>query len=258
VKRDCDLAVVDIGNTSVKVATMMDCELVVHTVGHREKDWENEVVAFPKSLHGTRPTHWTIASVNQKRASALEKSILAENPNAYIRWIKHHDVPMNTCVDEPTKLGIDRLLSGFIASNRYPTPLVIVSFGTAVTVDWVGIDKIFAGGLIIPGLQLQSDSLSLRTEALPELQWGETETISIPGTNTLSAIRSGIILGLASAIDGFVIRYAQQSHRSPPEINTIITGGDAETITPHLKCRHQYAPHLVCHALMMLEKGDET
>ena len=251
-KRDSDLAVVDIGNTSVKVATWHQLELKVRSVGHQQINWESEVTQFPTQIHGDTPKNWCIASVNEKRAAMLEESIRNHHPSASIRWITHRDIPMESSVDAPDKLGVDRFLSGFIAARLYKPPIVIISFGTAVTIDWVGADGVFAGGMILPGLQLQSDSLSLRTEALPQLQWDRPVKLSVPGKNTQSAIRGGIVLGLASAIDGFVSRYAEQNEIPSESIQTIVTGGDAETIMPHLRTRHEFAPNLVCHALMTL------
>lgn len=247
-----DLAVVDIGNTSAKVAMCIHNELKVQSIGHQQSDWEAEVARFPTQLHGSAPKHWLIASVNQKRSSTLSSFLQKHHPSASVHWVRHHDVPMDSSVDFPDKLGIDRLLSGFMAAKQYNTPLVIVSFGTAVTIDWIGADSVFAGGMILPGLQLQSESLSLRAEALPELQWEENPKLEVPGKNTLSAIRSGIVLSLAASIDGFVLRYAEQHGLDPQQIRTIITGGDAETIMPHLRVDHEFAPNLVCRALITL------
>ena len=46
-----DLAVVDIGNTSAKVAMCIHNELKVQSIGHQQSDWEAEVARFPTQLH---------------------------------------------------------------------------------------------------------------------------------------------------------------------------------------------------------------
>ena len=245
-------AFVDIGNTSAKVATHVDSKLQVKAIDYHKEDWPHQVAHFPKSIHGKDIDRWVIASVNQAKLETLEHSIRLQQDKPVIQKVGYQDIPMETSVDHPQSLGIDRLLSGFMATKRFGAPLVVISFGTAVTIDWVDEQGVFAGGLILPGMQLQSDSLSVRTEALPEIQWEGDITVSLPGKNTQSAIRSGITLGLASAIDGLVGRYAEASRLPMDRIQTVITGGNAELITQHLQCKHHIATNLVCHALMEL------
>ena len=245
-------AFVDIGNTSAKVATHVDSKLQVEAIDYSKEDWPHQVAQFPKSIHEKDIDHWVIASVNQVRFETLEHLIRLQQNKPVIQKVRYQDIPMVTSVDQPQSLGIDRLLSGFMATKRFGAPLVVISFGTAVTIDWVDTEGVFAGGLILPGMQLQSDSLSVRTEALPEIQWGSDVTISLPAKNTQSAIQSGIILGLASAIDGLVGRYTKASRLPKNRIHTVITGGNAELITQHLHCKHHVATNLVCHALMEL------
>jgi len=243
-------AFVDIGNTSAKVATHVASKLHVKAIDYRREDWPHHVAQFPQTIHGKEVDCWVVASVNQARSQTLEILIRRQQPQTPIRQVGYQDVPMKTSVEQPNRLGIDRLLSGFMAAKRFGTPVVVVSFGTAVTIDWVDQDGIFCGGLILPGMQLQSDSLCSRTEALPEIQWEGDVTITLPGRNTQSAVRSGIILGLASAIDGVVGRYAEASEISKDRVQTVITGGNAELITQHLRCTHHVVTNLVCHALM--------
>ena len=246
------IAVVDVGNTSTKLATLREDELQVRSFSYQKDGWSQLAIRYPASVHDAPIRHWRIASVNKNRSAELETCILDENPNALIHRVGHHDVPMKTSVDHPERLGIDRLLSGYMAAKCFDTPLIVVSFGTAVTVDWVNSDKIFCGGLIIPGIQLQAESLALGAEALPKIQWTGEDDLFIPGKNTESAIRSGILLGLASAIDGLVHRFAEQNQTTPAQINIVITGGNATAITTHLRITHQIAPNLVCQALMEL------
>ena len=101
-----------------------------------------------------------------------------------------------------------------------------------MTIDWIDSEGKFAGGSVLPGIQLQTESLALRTERLPEVKWTKPGPISLPGKNTSDAIRSGVILGLASAIDGLINQYAEQFSIAAGKLRTVITGGDAEWVTP--------------------------
>ncbi|MEC8474761.1 MAG: type III pantothenate kinase [Planctomycetota bacterium] len=253
-KRGQDLAFVDIGNTSAKVAVVSETKLIVESYVYQNTDWHQSVSQFPKEITGSTPEQWLIASVNQERANTLEVAIESKQDDPVIHRIRHQDVPLSTTVDHPDQLGIDRLLSGFMASTLFDPPLIVVSFGTAVTIDWIDSEGNFAGGSILPGIQLQSESLALRTERLPEVKWTKSGPISLPGKNTSDAIRSGVILGLASAIDGMITLYAEQNSIARGKIQTLITGGDAGLVTPYLRSPHLPQSNLVCHALLELSK----
>jgi len=73
-----------------------------------------------------------------------------------------------------------------------------------------------------------------------------------PGKNTEEAIRLGIVVGVAAAIDRIVGMYASGSDRADPGV--LLTGGDAAAISPHLKCRHRHRPELVCRGLADLPR----
>ena len=58
-------------------------------------------------------------------------------------------------MDEPAKVGIDRLLNVFAASAlvKPGEPAIVVDAGSAVTVDLLHEDGSFAGGAIFPGMR---------------------------------------------------------------------------------------------------------
>ena len=55
----------------------------------------------------------------------------------------------------------------------------------------------------------------------------------IIGTNTIDSMRSGILFGNASMIDGMIDRLTERLGKTP---TVVATGGIAETIVP--LCRH--------------------
>lgn len=100
---------------------------------------------------------------------------------------------------QPTKLGADRLVSLLGVCSRLPAshpPFVLASFGTATTIDTVGPDDTFIGGLIFPGPALMRSSLARGTANLPLAEGTVTE---FP-TDTHQAIVSGIAAAQAGAV----------------------------------------------------------
>jgi len=93
---------------------------------------------------------------------------------------------------------------------------VIVSMGTAITIDVVGARGEFKGGLIAPGLRLMSRALHDHTALLPAVEPARRR--SALGRHTRGAIEAGI----SFAAEG-LIRAAVAQHRG----RVFGTGGDA-------------------------------
>ena len=79
-------------------------------------------------------------------------------------------VPMPVRVAEPDKVGTDRLLLALGAKTVAGAPCIVVSAGTAITVDVVDADGFFAGGAIAPGFGLAADALHEKTAFLPRVR----------------------------------------------------------------------------------------
>ena len=113
-------------------------------------------------------------------------------------------------------VGADRLAQASAAWFRAKGPCVVVSMGTAITVDVVSARGEFSGGLIAPGLRLMARALHEHTALLPEIE--PVRRRSPVGRDTREAIEAGISL----AAEG-LIRTALHRHRG----RVFGTGGDA-------------------------------
>jgi type III pantothenate kinase len=131
-------------------------------------------------------------------------------------------------MDNPRELGADRLVNAVAAYEIFRAACVVVDFGTAITYDVVSADGDYLGGIISPGVQISLEALSSRAAKLPTIDLGEPRTLI--GKSTVDAIRSGVIYGFASAVDGIVARLRAELG---PDVATIATGGLARVIVPH-------------------------
>ena len=132
---------------------------------------------------------------------------------------------------EPTTLGADRWLSALSVSHHIKKSAVIVSVGTAVTIDYVSFDEkksqhTFEGGVILPGLHLTKNALANNTA---DLKNGEG-AFQMPSINTGNAIQSGFILSVLGNIKYFFELASSKSK----DIKIILSGGDAELIHQHM------------------------
>ena len=131
-----------------------------------------------------------------------------------------HDVvlPFSIGVDEPERLGPDRISAAAGACAQGAGDSVIVDAGTAVTVDVIEGGE-FRGGSIFPGSYLLARALHDGTAALPmaDLTGGG---MVIPGRGTEAAIRAGIEYGLIGAVKELIRR------SSPSGASIWLTGGE--------------------------------
>ena len=105
----------------------------------------------------------------------------------------HRDVPVSYAVDSPEQVGIDRVLNALAAHClAHPHPAVVISVGTAVTIDLVDAKGVFQGGVIFPGPRLMARSLNEHTAKLPLVDAEVLPPVVAPGKNTEDSILAGI------------------------------------------------------------------
>ena len=158
-------------------------------------------------------------------------------------------LPIEVEYDTFQTLGLDRIAAAVGAATELNNSLV-VDAGTAVTFDLVS-DKKFLGGNISPGLRLRLRSLNHYTSRLPLVNPnGETPRF---GCSTSTAIRSGVVNGIVAEICSTY----HDADRMYPGITLILTGGDADFLSPMLKQRGldpQVDHSLVGHGLEQIYK----
>jgi len=135
-------------------------------------------------------------------------------------------------LDNAAQLGSDRVADAVAAVNHYPCPLIIIDMGTATTISVVDGNQNFIGGMIMPGLMISRDALSAKTSQLPQISL-EAPKKAI-GRNTVECMRSGLILGTASTIDGAIRHIEEELGRT---CTVVSTGGLSKLVTPH--CRRE-------------------
>lgn len=142
---------------------------------------------------------------------------------------------------DPQQLGCDRFASAIGARALYPdSSLMVVTCGTATTVDCISADGVFTGGMIFPGLGTMAASLASNTAQLPHVP--QAIQIDQPfADNTQDAIISGCINAQTGAIERAFSLYRQQH----ADATCLLSGGAADMISPYLSIAHQRVDNLV-------------
>lgn len=156
--------------------------------------------------------------------------------------------------DNPAEVGADRIVNSVAGFEQYNTALIIIDFGTAITLDYVSSKGEYLGGIIAPGLSISLEALGSRTAKLPRVDISSPPPNAI-GTNTIDAIKSGILYGYAGLIEGLISRIKDQVEPEKPKV--IATGGMAKLIAPYTQSIETVEPMLTLKGLRLLYERNQ-
>ena len=164
--------------------------------------------------------------------------------------------------NEPHKLGTDRLVAMIAAYHLEKTQAsIVVDSGTATTIDAVDAQGQHLGGLILPGLDLCSQSLLDKTELLAEFNEGKHDfEPNIFSTDTKQAIASGSLFGLVGAINDICLKMEneiQQRSSGNIIVKKLICGGSASKLLPYLSKEFKHHEDLLMQGLKIISKQNK-
>ncbi len=159
------------------------------------------------------------------------------------------DTGITVRTDNPSEVGADRIVNAVAAYTHSPTALIVVDFGTATTFDCISERGEYLGGAIAPGLAISLDALGKRTAKLPRVDISTPLDKAI-GTNTVGAIKSGVLLGYGGLVDGLVKRLKDEMAPARPTV--VATGGLAGLIAPYAESLDAVEPMLTLEGLRLL------
>jgi type III pantothenate kinase len=133
---------------------------------------------------------------------------------------------LNIKYDSPKEVGSDRIAVCVAAMKEYGKPLIVVDFGTATTINIVGRDNDFLGGLICPGIKTSLDSLAASTAKLPKIELITPK--SVIGKSTVTNMQAGIFFGFIGMLEHIVKRIREEQDLE--EAKVIATGGLSEYV----------------------------
>ena len=155
--------------------------------------------------------------------------------------------------DTPSSVGADLIAVSVAAHYIYGSPSLIIDMGTATKMTVVNKKGAFIGTSIIPGVLMGLNALADGTAQLPKI------SLEVPGgviaKNTADCMRSGVLYGNASMIDGMIDRI---NHEFGENLKVYATGGLADLIIP--LCSHQITvdEHLVLKGLNILYQKNKN
>lgn len=144
---------------------------------------------------------------------------------------------INWNVKRPDEMGADRVANVVAARELFKKNVVIVDFGTAITLDI--LSDAYEGGSILSGPHMVMHSLFANTAKLPLVD--EKVPVSSIGKDTPTNIQSGVMLGTVFAVDGLISRYESELSK---KFKIISTGGHGEIFMKMSSRIEKYLPDL--------------
>ena len=236
------VVLLDAGNTSLKWAVVEDGHW--HATGRSDYgDWS---ALTPQLTAGADCFIASVASTAHEQKIAKLLQVADITPTWLTAEASFGEVK-NTYLN-PHQLGVDRWMALIAARRRTGEAVLVVSAGTAMTVDALSAAGVFLGGVIVPGIRLMRQALQQGT-ARVEDTGGDWQ--AFPRT-TADAVYSGIVAALCGAIVQQHARLAEAAGMAP---RCLVTGGDAEQVLSHLKVPAEHVPSLVLEGIDCVARG---
>lgn len=137
-------------------------------------------------------------------------------------------------MDNPREVGADRILNAVAAAHFWPGPAIVVDFGTATTFDVVNARGQYVGGAISPGIEISLEALGRRGAQLRKVELLRPR--SVIARNTVEALQSGMVFGVASQVEGMVARITAELGVDRAETTVVATGYLAPLVAAECTC----------------------
>jgi type III pantothenate kinase len=160
---------------------------------------------------------------------------------------RHAQLGVTNGYRDPAQLGADRWAALIAAHHSATGHKLVVSAGTALTIDALCADGRFLGGLIVPGPALMRRSLDRGTAGL-RLTEGAFDPFP---RSTPDAITTG---ALQAAIGALARMREAMAQRGFPADRLILSGGAAAEIEPHLPMPATLNDNLVLDGLALIAR----
>jgi type III pantothenate kinase len=140
---------------------------------------------------------------------------------------------------DSSQLGVDRFLA-MLAASEEPISCIIISFGSALTIDVLTANGEHQGGLIAPSPEFQWRCMH---DHFPGL-FAEQGIVQNLARNTADALTSGIELQTLSMLERVIAENVTMDNS-----RILLTGGAAKQWLDKLPSQCEYVPEIIFHGM---------
>jgi type III pantothenate kinase len=252
------LLAIDVGNTNAKFGLFRDTELLarwrIATDDRRTADeymvWLDQLLR----LEGHDRADVDVVIISTVVPRALHNLQLLAHKYFGVDALVAGRAPVSwgiaLKVAEPQSVGADRAVNAISAQAIAPgQDKLVISFGTATTLDHVGADGAYLGGIIAPGVNLSLEALVAAAAKLPRIAIEAPATPGVIGRTTESQMLIGVYWGYVSMMEGLIARMKAEIGKP---LSVIATGGLATLFQEQAHLFDRIDPDLTLNGLMHL------
>lgn len=150
-------------------------------------------------------------------------------------------------------IGSDRLLTAYAAYKMFHQSIIVVSLGSATTIDLITRNGEFFPGLILPGIESSYKGLLTQVPHLPSIESLSPQSNRTLCSNIIDSLSSGLFLGHALLIESLYHKQVLESQLND-SVNLLLTGGYADIISQHITTPHIVQDNMVAYGLSILRE----
>ncbi len=220
---------IDQGNTRTKWGIVEDQSLILSS---------DESTSYPEIIDLCEEHNVDAIAVSTVTGQISAESFGHKYPVVFID--QHTRLPILNAYSSTHTLGNDRIALVCGTQALYPGQANLgISLGTCITYNVLSEKGVFRGGAISPGMHMRYDAMHQYTYALPRAD--ALQPYGVVGHDTMSSLQSGVNFGIVAELEGMIERFGKEY----PNINAILTGGDADFFASQLKSKIFVHPNLV-------------
>ena len=246
------ILLVDIGNTSTKVATYDIKTNKVKNYSSFLTCKKNTILKIIKYKKNKKIKFSFISSVVPNIYKIIKKNLNKNKIKVFEFKDKKIIKNIKINVNKKLQVGSDRIANAIGSINYYKKNCIIIDFGTATTFDIALIKNIYEGGIIAPGINLSLRSLSELTAKLPLIKISYQKNVI--GKNTKSAINSGVFIGYSCLINGIIEKIIKQTKK---KYLVVLTGGYSKIFKKNINYKTVINKNITLHGLAITVKENK-
>lgn len=232
----------DIGNSFMKLAQKTNTGWNIFH--HFRNDSVERLGEIILEMEGVEKV--IVSSVREDILGRLENVVTSQK----LRIIKSSLIPFYHVDYETQKtLGIDRFLVCLGATAATSKNVIVIDAGSACTIDLMTSDKIYRGGVIMPGIHQFHTSMQLSLPELPEID--KQLPSKWPGKSTKTSLQWGINGAYLLSIKAFIDKYKSEIEN----VDVFLTGGDAIFILENMgyELSFKHRPNILFDGMIQFE-----
>jgi type III pantothenate kinase len=249
------LLAADIGNSHTFLGLLDDDEVTAHwRVNSDERRTADEWSIVIRGLLGERiddvdaiSVCATVPAVLHEWREMLERHF-GDVPSIVVEPGVRTGIPV--LMDNPREVGTDRIVNSLAAATIYGGPAIVVDFGTATTFDVVNGKGQYVGGAISPGIEISLEALGRRGAQLRKVELARPR--SVIAKNTVEALQSGMVFGVAAQVEGLVARMIAELGVATEDVTVISTGHLAALLVDDCACFTDHSSWLTLQGLRLV------